>query len=160
MLSPAWNEIASSVKLLSHCKRFIGRLAAASQTRHDDEKRICPKQWLFFPKWNTNIRLRSQFWLCTHAIPILLYMFHWSMQASKKNLCIAKKHPFTCCAAANHQNAANLALQTCEKYQWTFLWHCTDGDFSFRNNVSNLCSFAKVSVPVESIIPWLLSVIY
>ena len=45
-----------------------------------------------------------------------------------------KNHPFTCCPAANHQNAANLALQTFEENQWTFLWHRTGVDFSSRNN--------------------------
>ena len=35
---------------------------------------------------------------------------------------IAKKPPFTCCPVAKLQNAANLALQTYGKNQWTFLW--------------------------------------
>ena len=52
-----------------------------------------------------------------------------------------------------HQNTANIALQTEEKNQWTFLWHRRGVDFSSRNNFTNLGSFAKVSVPVETIIP-------
>ena len=36
-----------------------------------------------------------------------------------------------------------------------FLLHRTGLDFSSRNKFTNLGSFAKVSVPVESIIPWL-----
>ena len=53
----------------------------------------------------------------------------------------AEKHPFTCCPAAKYQNAAILALQTYGKNQWTFF--------------IAIGSFAKVSIPVESIIPWL-----
>ena len=33
---------------------------------------------------------------------------------------LAKRHPFTCCPAAKHQNAADVALQTFEKNQQTF----------------------------------------
>ena len=51
------------------------------------------------------------------------------------------------------QNAANLPLQTCEEYQGTFLLYDTSVDFSSRNNFVNLGFFAKVSVPVQSIIP-------
>ena len=51
------------------------------------------------------------------------------------------------------QNAANLPLQTCEEYQGTFLLYDTSVDFSSCNNFVNLGFFAKVSVPVQSIIP-------
>ena len=49
---------------------------------------------------------------------------------------LAKKHLFTSCPAAKHQNSDNLGLQTYEK-----------------NHPENLGFFAKVSIPVESIIP-------
>ena len=52
------------------------------------------------------------------------------------------------------QNTANLPLQTCEKTSGLFLSHDTDAGFSSRNNFANLGSFAKVSFPVEFIIPW------
>ena len=35
-----------------------------------------------------------------------------------------------------------------------FLWHRTDVDFGSRNNFTNLGSFEKLSVAVETIIPW------
>ena len=38
----------------------------------------------------------------------------------KDTFMLVKKHPFTCCPAAKHENAENLALQTYEKNQWTF----------------------------------------
>ena len=66
---------------------------------------------------------------------------------------LANKHPFTCCPATKHQNAANLALQTCEKAQQIFLQHRAGSDFSFRSNFTNIGSFAKVSVAVGFIIP-------
>ena len=34
------------------------------------------------------------------------------MQANRIYIYAGKTHPFTCCLAAKHQNAANLALQT------------------------------------------------
>ena len=51
------------------------------------------------------------------------------------------------------QNTVNLPLQTCDKILWTFLLYNTGVDFSSRNNFANLGSFAKVSVPVQCIIP-------
>ena len=51
------------------------------------------------------------------------------------------------------QNAANLPLQTCDKNQWTFLYDMGVG-FNSLNNCANLGSFAKVSVPLQFIIPW------
>ena len=65
---------------------------------------------------------------------------------------LAKKPPFIR-PAVKHQNAANLMLQTYEKNQQTFLWYHTGVDFNPRNNFTSLGYFAKVSVPVESIIP-------
>ena len=53
------------------------------------------------------------------------------------------------------QNAANLPLQTCDKNQWTFLVYNTGVGFNSRDNFANSCSFAKVSVPLQSIIPCL-----
>ena len=35
-----------------------------------------------------------------------------------------------------------------------FILHRTGVDYNFRNNFANLGSFAKVSVPLESIILW------
>ena len=51
------------------------------------------------------------------------------------------------------QNAANLPLQTCDKKQWTFLLNDTGVGFNSRNNFANLGSFAKVSVPLQFVIP-------
>ena len=50
------------------------------------------------------------------------------------------------------QNTANLALQTHEKNQWTFLWYRTGVDLSSHHNIENLGPFAKASVALEFII--------
>ena len=47
------------------------------------------------------------------------------------------------------QNAAHLPLQTCDKNQWTFLLYNMGVGFDF----ANLGFFAKVSVPLQFIIP-------
>ena len=48
-----------------------------------------------------------------------------------------------------------LPLQTCKnKPVDFFLLYNTGVDFSYRNNFANLGSLAKVSVPVQFIIPW------
>ena len=80
--------------------------------------------------------------LCVHVLKSQLYMLQF----------VNKEH--LCCPSAKHQNTANLALQTCEKNWWTALWHHMFVDFSSRNIFNNLGFFAKVTVPVESIIPW------
>ena len=56
------------------------------------------------------------------------------------------------------RSKAPLTQQICHKRQarktsWPFLLYNTGVDFSFRNNFANVGSFAKVSVPAESIIP-------
>ena len=67
----------------------------------------------------------------------------------------AKKHPFTSYPAGKNQNKnLNLRLQTYGKNQWAFLWYRSGIDFSSRNNFVNSGSFAKVCVPVGSIILW------
>ena len=53
------------------------------------------------------------------------------------------------------QNTANLRLQTYEKISRSFPLYDTGVDFSLRINNANLGSFAKVSVPVGSVIPLL-----
>ena len=46
------------------------------------------------------------------------------------------------------------------KNQWTFLLYTTGVNFSSRNIFSNLSSFAKVLVPVGSMIPRVNQIIY
>ena len=66
-----------------------------------------------------------------------------------------KKHPFASHPAAKHPNAANSGLQTCDKSQWTYLLTSQGGHFIPHNNFANFGSFAKVPVPVTTIIPCL-----
>ena len=40
---------------------------------------------------------------------------------------LAKKHPFTCCPEAKHQNATNLALQPYEKKKQCMLFIAPHG---------------------------------
>ena len=58
------------------------------------------------------------------------------------------------------ENAANLPLQTCDKNQWTFLLYDTGVGFNSCNNFANLGFFAKVSVPLQFIIPWFVKTSY
>ena len=52
------------------------------------------------------------------------------------------------------KNTEILPLQKCKKNQQTvFFLYGTSFDFNFRNNLKLLGSFAKVSIPVETIIP-------
>ena len=51
------------------------------------------------------------------------------------------------------QNTTDLRLQAYEK-PVNFLITPHGVCFSFRNNLTNLASFAEVSVPIESITPW------
>ena len=53
------------------------------------------------------------------------------------------------------QNAANYRQAT--KTSGLFLLYYTGVGYNSRNNFSNLGSFAKVSVPLQSIISWLAS---
>ena len=53
------------------------------------------------------------------------------------------------------QNAAKLPLQNMRQKPVEFLLNDTGVDFNFRNNFASLCFFAKVSVPLQFIIPCL-----
>ena len=53
------------------------------------------------------------------------------------------------------QNTVNLPLQTCDKNQWNLFLYNTSVGFKSRNNFAKLGLFAKVSIPVQFIIPWL-----
>ena len=68
--------------------------------------------------------------------------------------CVNKKRLFTSYPAAKHQNTANLALKTTRKFSRLFVQYHTGGGFNSHNNFANLGSFAKISILVESIIPW------
>ena len=67
------------------------------------------------------------------------------MQANRNILlCVRKKHPFTSYPAAKHPKLGKFTITDMrEKLK----------NFSSRNNFANLCSFSKVSIPVETIIP-------
>ena len=58
---------------------------------------------------------------------------------------LEKSAPFTSCPAAKHPKRSIVGL---------FILYRTGVGFSSRNNFANLGSFAKVSIPVQSIIPW------
>ena len=55
----------------------------------------------------TPVAVLSWFYLCSNDLcgPIIKYIY------------VSEKHPFTCCPAAKHQNAANIGLQKYEKNQ-------------------------------------------
>ena len=50
---------------------------------------------------------------------------------------------------------SKFAIATRDKNQWTFFLYDTGVDFNSRNNFASLCFFAKVSVPLQFIIPCL-----
>ena len=85
------------------------------------------------------------------AITSIIIYFNDLRRSIENTSMLAKKHSFTCCPTTKHQNAANPGLQTYEKKPGD----CTVIDFSSLNNFTNWGSFAKVSVPAKTIIPWL-----
>ena len=64
---------------------------------------------------------------------------------------LAKKHSFTCCPAAKHQNTANLGDRHREKP--VELFYGIAQASTLAPEIILLGSFATVSVPVVSIIP-------
>ena len=64
-----------------------------------------------------------------------------------------KKHPFTSYPAAKHPKQQNAVTDIRLKPEDFFYWRCMNAYFSSHNNFANLGSFAKVSVPVRSVIP-------
>ena len=124
------------------------------QTKNNDEKRMNTKTVTRFPKWNTDIKLLSQSWLCTRYR--VYYNFQWSRQANQQ------KHTSMQWKSTHWQAIPPQSTQTQQTrgYRHTtntsglFLSRDTGIGFSFRNIVANLGSFAKVPVPVGSIIPW------
>ena len=67
---------------------------------------------------------------------------------------LGKRHPFTSYSTEKHPKHSKFAITDMrEKPAFVFLVYDTGVDFSARNNFSNSGSFAKVSIPVGSIIP-------
>ena len=78
------------------------------------------------------------------------------MQANRKYIYVSEKAPI--------YMLPNSKAPNCSKFRVTdigeqpadfFFWHLTTVDFSSRNYFTNCGSFAKIFVPVETIIPWL-----
>ena len=70
-----------------------------------------------------------------------------------------KKRPFTSYPAAKHPKHSEFAVTDMQQIPLEFLLlYSTCVDFNSRNSFANLGSFAKGSVPVQSIIPWLYAV--
>ena len=68
---------------------------------------------------------------------------------------VRTKHPFTSYPAEKHPKQQTCGYRHTTKTSGLFYWHRTGADYSSHNNFANLGSFAKVSIPVGSIIPWL-----
>ena len=64
------------------------------------------------------------------------------------------KAPIYKLSHSNTPNYSKFRLTDIRENRCTFLWCRTGVDISSRNNFANLGSFAKVSVPLESIIPY------
>ena len=68
---------------------------------------------------------------------------------------LAKKHSFTRCPATNHQNAANLTLQTYEKTNEHFYGTARASTLALEIMFLTLVPFQKFSFQQDlSIIPW------
>ena len=65
----------------------------------------------------------------------------------------SEKHPFSSYHAAKHSKRSKFAITHMWGKQVNFLLYNTGVDFISRNNFANLGSFAKFSVPVQSVIP-------
>ena len=69
-----------------------------------------------------------------------------------------RKCPFANYQAAKHPKHSKFAITDMQQKSVDFfLLYCTGIDFSACENFANLSFSAKVSVPVQSIIPWLYS---
>ena len=75
------------------------------------------------------------------------------MQANRNMERARKKHPFTSYPAAKHPKQQNAVTDIRLQPEDFFYWRCMNAYFSSHNNFANLGSFAKVSVPVRSVIP-------
>ena len=79
--------------------------------------------------------------LSMHALTSELYMLQ----------CVNKKYSSTCCPLAKHPKHNKIAVTNMREKPVDL--YRTGVNFSSRNNFANLGSLAKVSVPVQSIIP-------
>ena len=73
---------------------------------------------------------------------------------------MSKMHPPTSCAAAKHSTYIKLRVSLTRENQCFFFvaMHQPGYDVGRHNNFAFLSSFAKVSVFVKSIIPWVISI--
>ena len=76
------------------------------------------------------------------------------MQANRNIHYVKKKRPFTSYLAAKHSKHRKFATTDMrQKPVDFFLLYSAGVNFSSRNNFANLGSFAKVSAPVQFMIP-------
>ena len=135
-------------------KRWIDRLIAAcanKKTVRNEEER----QERRFLLVETHKRCTSIAVLTVHAETSLLYTFQWSMKANRNINLWWEKAPI-------YKLSRRKALKTQQichyrhaaKTKWLFLVGDTSVGFNTCNNFVNLGSFAKVSIPLQFIIPW------
>ena len=131
---------------------MVGYSARRPKKAMKSEKK--PEKVTLFPEVEQTINsCRSLDYACDNKSIIYVPIIY---AGQEKKSTLAKKHPFTSCLAAKHQNAAILVLlQPYKTNQWTVInkRHRQVSTFSSLNNFINLGSFKKVSVFVETIIP-------
>ena len=104
-------------------------------------------EWLWRGE-TINMKLLSESSLCTRWR--VYYIFQWSMQSNRNmHLCIyaSKKHPFPVIPQQSTQKRSKIAITDMRQKPVNFFI------LTHRNNFVILGSFAKTSVPVQSIIP-------
>ena len=76
------------------------------------------------------------------------------MQANKKYIYASEKAPIYMLSRSKAPKRRKFEChKQTRKTSRLFLWHCMGVELSSQNNYTNLSSFAKVSIPVETIIP-------
>ena len=99
-----------------------------------------------FPQWNTNVLLFSQSWLCNKSITF----FNDLYKAREIHIYARKKHKLS------HSNASK-TQQTCGYRHMRKVCGFFNDTARASTLAVNFGSFAKVSVPVRSIMPCLVT---
>ena len=153
-LPPTWNEIAASIRCESSTPvvpnaRKVAELA--NKRRRWKMKKLENSDTFF---WSGIQTLNSCCSLGYAPGNKSIIFFNDLFKPIEIYDYARKKSPFTSYSAAKHPKHSKFAITDMrEKPVDLFFSHDTGVDFSSRNNFANSGSFAKVSFPVESLIP-------
>ena len=144
----------SSIIVVLNAK--LSRLVAARVDKQDVEKRRSPTKGPF-SLVETHEHWTSIAVLTVHAESSLLFyymLFNDLCKLIEIQIYGRKKHPFTSYPAEKHPKMEQICYyRHATKTSGLFLLYDTGVGFNSRDNFANLDFFAKVSVPLQFIIP-------